>query len=95
MNTSKGRYTPIPSITADKSRITDDAAKVDKFNHYFYSVFTQEDIDMSNFDSLTKSLEFAPSLLSTVEVLPQEVFVQLNSIDVSKACGPDLITVFC
>ena len=30
---------------------------------------------MSNFDSLTKSLEFAPSLLSIVEFLPQEVFV--------------------
>ena len=92
MNTSKGMRTPIPSITADESRITDDAAKADKFNHYFYSVFTQE--DMSNFDSLTKSLEFAPSLLSIVEFLPQEVFVQLNSIDVSKACGPDLITGF-
>ena len=93
MNTLKGRRTPIPSITADDSRITDDAAKVDKFNHYFYSAFTQE--DMSNFDSLKKSLEFALSLLSTVEFLPQQVFVQRNLIDVSKACGPDLITGFC
>ena len=92
VNSSKGRRTPIPSITADESRITDDAAKADKFNHYFSSVFTQE--NMSNFDSLTKSLEFAPSLLSIVEFLPQEVFVQLNSIDISKACGPDLITGF-
>ena len=73
VNTSKDRCTPIPSITADESRITDDAAKADKFNYYFYSIFTQE--AMSNFDSLTKSLEFAPSLLSTVEFLPQEVFV--------------------
>ena len=49
---------------------------------------------MSNFDSLKKSLEFAPSLLLTVKFLPQEVFAQLHSIDVSKACGSDLITGF-
>jgi len=92
VNTSKGRRTPIPSITVDGSQIIDDTAKANNFNHYFYSVFTQE--DMSSFDSLTKSLEFAPSLLSTVKFLPQEVLAQLNSLDVSKACGPDLITGF-
>ena len=32
VNTSKDRRTPIPSITADESRITDDAAKADKFS---------------------------------------------------------------
>ena len=49
---------------------------------------------MSNFDSLKKSLDFSPSLLSTVKLLPQEVFTYLSSIDISKACGPDLITGF-
>ena len=50
VNTSKGKRTPIPSITDDGRGIADDTLKADKFNHYFYSVFTQE--DMSNFDSL-------------------------------------------
>ena len=49
---------------------------------------------MSYFDSLKKSLDFFPSLLSTVEFLPQEVFTYLSVIDISKACGPDLITGF-
>ena len=56
--------------------------------------FLLRNIDMSNFDSLKKSLEFAPSLLLNVKFLPQDVFAQLDSIDVSKACGPDLITGF-
>ena len=92
VNTSKGKHIPIPSIIDDGTRITDDTVKAEKFNQYFYSVFTQE--DMSNFDSLKKSLDFAPCLLSTVKFLPQEVFAQLHSINVSKACGPDLITGF-
>ena len=92
VNALKGRRTPIPSIIVGDSRISDDAVKADKFNHYFYSVFTQE--DMSNFNSLRKSLEFAPSFLSSVEFLLQEVFAQLSSVDISKACGPDLITGF-
>ena len=83
VNTSKGKRTPIPSIKDDDTWITNDTVKAEKFNHYFYSVFTQE--DMSNFDSLKKSLDFAPCLLSTVKFLPQEVFAQLHSIDVSKA----------
>ena len=49
---------------------------------------------MSNFDSLKKSLDFAPPLLLTVKFLPQEVFAQLHSIDVSKHCGLGLITGF-
>jgi len=49
---------------------------------------------MSSFDSLTKYLEFAPSLLLTVKFLSQEVFAQFNSLDVSKTCSPELITGF-
>ena len=63
VNTSKGKRIPIPSIIDDDRRITDHTVKAEKFNHYFYSVFTQE--DMSNFDSLKKSLDFAPCLLLT------------------------------
>ena len=46
VNTLKCKRTPIPSIIVDESQITDDAVKADKLNHYFYSIFTQE--DMSN-----------------------------------------------
>ena len=49
---------------------------------------------MSNFDNLAKSLKFAPSLLSTITFSPQGVLDQLLLVDVSKACGPDLITGF-
>ena len=72
VNSSKGRHTPIPPITVNGTQIFDDAIKAEEFNHYFHSVFTKE--DMSNFDSLKKSLDFSPLLLSTVKFLPQEVF---------------------
>ena len=89
VNTLKGRHTPIPSITAKllmmQPRLTN-----------LITIFIPFSLRKICPDSLTKSLEFAPSLLSTVEFLPQEVFVfHLNLIDVSKACGPDLITGFC
>ena len=84
-------YTYSP-IKGDGSLVTDEAVKADKFNRYFYSVFTQE--NMSNFDNLAKSLKFAPSLLSTVTFSPQGVLDQLLLVNVSKACGPDLITGF-
>ena len=59
-----------------------DAIKAEEFNHYFHSIFTKE--DMSNFDSLKKSLDFSPSLLSTVKFLPQEVFTYLSLIDILR-----------
>ena len=36
VNTSKGKCTPIPSITDDGTRITDDAVKADKFLFCFH-----------------------------------------------------------
>ena len=43
---------------------------------------------------LRQSLRFSGPLLSTVSFSPQEVFAQLSSVDISKACGPDAIPGF-
>jgi len=70
-----------------------DSTTVDIFNNNFQSVFTNEDV--SNLSHLCKSLNFVPSLISSVEFDPIVVCdLYLCAIDDSKAYGPDLITGF-
>ena len=64
----------------DGQPVVNDSAKADIFNNYFHSVFTQE--DLSNID--TPSADFSPPI----------VYSYLHTLDVSKACGPDLISAF-
>ena len=50
VNASKGRCNPIPALTDNGLKITNDTEKAGIFNRYFHSVFTDE--DMSLFPSL-------------------------------------------
>ena len=92
VNSSKGRRNPIPPLLSDDISVSDDKAKANIFNCYFHSVFTRE--DMSSFDVLEKSTVYHSPIISTVEFSPSDVCVYLQSLDVSKACGPDLIPAF-
>ena len=92
INSSKSRHAQIPPITAVGVQLTETVAKANEFNQYFHSVFTKEQI--SDLSCLRQSLRFSGPLLSTVSFSPQEVFAQLSSIDISKACGPDAIPGF-
>ena len=46
----------------DSESVVDDSAKADIFNHYFHSVFTQE--DLSSLDSLKHSLKYCSPIIS-------------------------------
>ena len=83
---------PIPTLIHDGVSVVDDSDKAGIFNNYFYSVFTQE--NLSNFDSLNQSLKHQSTVISTVDFSPSIVCSYLDSLDVSKACGPDLIPAF-
>ena len=72
--------------------VVNDSAKADIFNHYFHSVFTQE--DLSNRDSLKISLNYCPMIISSVKFLSSTVCSYLQSLDLSKASDPDLIPAF-
>ena len=50
--------------------------------------------DLSNLNSLDESLEHQPSVISTVTFSLSIVYSHLNSLDGSKACGPDLLPAF-
>ena len=92
VNSSKGRHNPIPTLTHDSGSTVDDLGKAEIFNHHFHSVFMQE--DLSSFDSLKQSLPCHSPIISTVKFLPSTVCSYLCNLDVSKACGPDLIPAF-
>ena len=49
---------------------------------------------MSSFNALKESTVFRSPIISTVEFSPSVVCTYLQSLDVSKACGPDLIPAF-
>ena len=45
-------------------------------------------------DCLSQSLAHQPTVISTVDFSPSTVYSYLSSLDMSKACGPDLIPAF-
>ena len=49
---------------------------------------------MSSFNALKESTVFHSPIISTVEFSPSVICTYLQSLDVSKACGPDLIPGF-
>ena len=69
--------------------ITDDAAKAEVFNQYFNSVFTDE--SLSDLCSVKSLLDVQSSVITSVDFLPDDVYQELLQLNVSKACGPDLI----
>ena len=70
----------------------DDFSKADVFNKYFQSVFTIE--DTSDIDSLQEHLIFNDSIISVIEFSASVVCEYLSNLDTTKACGPDLLSVF-
>ena len=67
----------------------DDDAKATTFNQYFQSVFTVE--KLSDLSSLQSSIATQPSVIDCISFTTDNVFQELTNLDVSKACGPDLI----
>ena len=92
MNFSKGTHNPIPVLMQNGEPVKNDQDKANVFNHYFYSVFTQE--DLAGLDSLRQSLDYHSPVISSVDFTPSIVHDYLLSLDVSKACGPDLIPAY-
>jgi len=88
INSVKGYRRPLPPLQED-TLIVDDYAKATAFNQYFQSVFTVE--KLSGLSSLQTSTATQPSVIDCVHFTPDDVFQELTALDVSKACGPDLI----
>ena len=78
----------MPPLQGD-TLIVDDDAKATTFNQYFQSVFTVE--KLSDLSSLQSSIATQPSVIDCISFTTDNVFQELTSLDVSKACGPDLI----
>jgi len=76
---------PIPPIHHNDEVVTDDSTKASLFNKYFVSVFTKEDLS-----SLPNIPVFDSGFtLDKISVTPSEVFSELSTLNVRKACGPD------
>ena len=73
----------------DGEPVKNDVDKANIFNHYFYFVFTKEDLDC-----LQGSLGHHSSVISSVDFSPSIVYDTLLTLDVSKTCGPDLILAY-
>ena len=80
---------PIPTLMHNGVPVVDDSDKAGKL---LLLCFLLE--DLSNFDSSNQSLAHQSPVISTVEFSPSIVCNYLASLDVSKACGPDLIPAF-
>ena len=63
--------------------------KAEAFNAYFSSVFTVD--DGSDISKLRKDLSFQSSIIQSVEFDVEEVCNELQNLNCSKACGPDLL----
>ena len=92
VNSSKGTRKPIPTLMHNGVSVANDSDKADVFNNYFHSVLTQE--DLTNFDLLKQSSLPPSPVISTVDFSPSVVCHYLKSLDVTKACGPDLLPGF-
>jgi len=87
---SEAHRASLPPLQSENGIVTDNCAKADLFNKYFYSVFTNE--DTSNLETLQNSLTFLSSIIQSVNFTPEDVYYELTNLDISKACGPDRIT---
>ena len=89
VNSVKHHHASLSPLHSENTIITDDCAKADMFNKYFYSVFTDE--NASNLEALQSSLTFLSSVIQSVAFMPEDVYYELTSLGTSKACGPDHI----
>ena len=88
INSVKGFRRPLLPLQED-SLIVDDDAKATVFNQYFQSVFTAE--RLSDLSSVQSSTTAQSSVIDSINFTSDDVFQELINLDVSKACGPDLI----
>ena len=73
------------TMSLDSNTLNDDSSIADGFNEYFYSVFTRSSVNHpSTVDGPT---DIPP--ISSIHILPEEVFHCLSSLDASKAAGID------
>ena len=84
----KDHCSPLLPLLHDEP-IVDDNAKAEVFNHYFNSVFTNE--NMANFSMVKSSVDHLPPMLEAISFSPDAVYQELIHLNVSKACGPDLL----
>ena len=82
-------HEPIPTLNYKGSVMSDDATKATCFNNYFSSVFTSEDTGL--LPDLRSTIGWGSNLISSIDFTPDVVLDVLSSLDVSKACGPNLI----
>ena len=90
----KAYRSPIPVCkhpTSD-TLLTSDYDKAEAFSNHFSSIFTHE--DTSDITSLQSALppNNISSSLSTISIHPSDVYQVLIHLDISKACGPDLLS---
>ena len=89
VNSVKRYRMSLPPLLAGDVPITDNHAKADLFNRYFYSVFTDE--DCSDLNSLKPFSDLSP-IIQSVIFTTKDVFQELSQLNPNKACGPDLLT---
>ena len=78
----------LPPLLEGDVPITDNCAKADLFNRYFYSVFTDE--DCSDLNSLKLFSEPSP-IIQSITFTTNDVFQELLQLNPNKVCGPDLL----
>jgi len=71
------------------SVISADDVKATCFNNYFSSVFMSE--DTSSLPDLHSTVQQGLDLITTLHFTSNDVLDVLSSLNVNKACGPDLI----
>ena len=73
MNRSKGYRNPIPSLVCDDTVISDDVDRASRFNQYFSSVFTNE--DLGSLPDVKSSTILGPDLIDFVFNLCLKLFL--------------------
>ena len=78
----------IPANTSlDLNTFTDDCSIANGFNEYFYSVFTKSSIAQPS--TVDSPIDMPP--ISSISILPEEVYHCLSSLDVNRAAGIDVL----
>jgi len=82
---------PVCKHPTSDTLLTSGYDKVEAFSNHFSSPPHE---DISNITSLQSALSpnSISSSLSKISILPNDVYQVLTHLDISKACGPDLIS---
>ena len=86
----KGHRIPLSPLLHDEP-IMDNNSKAEVLNHYFNSVFTNE--NMANVSIVNSSVIHLSPMLETISFSPDAVYQELMHLIISKACAETIITV--